>query len=723
MSAAPGPGAVPAPVPASTPSAKPGAAPGAGSGSGGASGPGSGPVSGSDVASGPGSVPGGDGLGELLALLAGLEQRVRVAVAARRAADPAPDDPFRGLYLSDEAIDALLDTRRDPWPAADDAPTHGRLAALATAAALEPLDVALLLVALAPDVDSRFEQFYGYLNDDVTRRRASVGLALRLAGLPEGAGAGRARFDAGAPLLAAGLLVVEEADRPLLSRPLRVPDRVVAHLLGGDLHGPALTGLLADARPEPLLTARPDAARLGRALSGGATLVYLREHGGGSGQALGVAALAAAGRAALAVDAARYAAGPAGTALVREAVLRGAGVVFGPLDGHDPTDLLGLFARVGVPLLLYGTVGWDPRWTHRPPLNVAVEPVPASVRAELWRTALDGAVLGDGVDPAAVTAHFTLGPPQIRRAARAATLAAYGDDGVVRAEHLRHGARSQNAAGLERLARRIEPAVGWDDLVLPPAVTGQLRELAGRARFRDRVLDEWRMRPGGGRGRGVTGLFAGDSGTGKTMSAEVIAGSLGLDLYTVNLATVVDKYVGETEKNLERIFTEAAGVNGVLLFDEADAIFGKRSEVRDAHDRYANIESAYLLQRLETFDGLAVLATNLRANLDDAFTRRIDIVVDFPLPEAELRRALWDSCLGRLVPRGDDLDLDFVAGAFELAGGHIRSAAITAAYLAVEADRPVAMADLIGAVGREYRKLGRLCLEREFGDYLALLGS
>ena len=154
------------------------------------------------------------------------------------------------------------------------------------------------------------------------------------------------------------------------------------------------------------------------------------------------------------------------------------------------------------------------------------------------------------------------------------------------------------------------------------------------------MLADWRMRPGGGRGQGVTALFAGDSGTGKTMAAEVIAGDLGLDLYTINLATVVDKYIGETEKNLERIFTEAAGVNAVLLFDEADAVFGKRSEVRDAHDKYANIEIAYLLQRMETFDGLAVLATNLRANIDEAFTRRLDAIVDFPLPDADLRRAV-----------------------------------------------------------------------------------
>ncbi len=145
------------------------------------------------------------------------------------------------------------------------------------------------------------------------------------------------------------------------------------------------------------------------------------------------------------------------------------------------------------------------------------------------------------------------------------------------------------------------------------------------------------MRPGGGRGHGVAALFAGDSGTGKTMSAEVVAQDLGLDLYVVDLATVVDKYVGETEKNLERIFTAAAGVNGVLLFDEADAVFGRRSEVKDAHDRYANVESAYLLQRMETFDGLAILATNLRANIDEAFTRRLDVVVDFPLPDAAHR--------------------------------------------------------------------------------------
>ncbi|MZE53546.1 AAA family ATPase, partial [Streptomyces sp. SID5770] len=307
----------------------------------------------------------------------------------------------------------------------------------------------------------------------------------------------------------------------------------------------------------------------------------------------------------------------------------------------------------------------------------------------------------------------------LRRAADAAVRTAALDGRAVEPDDLRAAVRAQNGAGLDRLARRVEPGVGWDDLVLPPTTHRRLRELALRARHRERVLGQWGMRPGGGRGRGVVALFAGESGTGKTMSAEVVAADLGMDLYVVDLSTVVDKYIGETEKNLERIFTGASAVNAVLLFDEADAIFGKRSEVKDAHDRHANIESAYLLQRMESFDGIAVLTTNLRANLDEAFTRRLDVVADFPVPNAEQRLALWDRCLGTRLPRDDDLDLAFCADRFELAGGSIRACAVTAAYLAAESGEPLTMGQVVTAVAQEYRKLGRLVLESEFGPYLA----
>ena len=502
-----------------------------------------------------------------------------------------------------------------------------------------------------------------------------------------------------------------------------MPDRVTAHLLGDDRPDPALAAVLL---PPPAGATVAGAVELGSALARGVRLVYLRERPGGSGQTLAVAALAVTGQPLLVADAGRVVAEPSPIAvargLVREARLTGAGLIVEPVDTlvAEAPAVLRLLTTAPVPVLLVGAASWDPRWADEPPLQLDAAPATAAERGTAWRAALDGR-LDCSVDPSEVTAQFLLGPQHIERAARAAALHADLDGTAVGAGHLRAGAREQNAAGLERLARRIEPAVGWDDLVLPGPTRRALRELTARARHRDQVLDEWRMRPGGGRGRGIAGLFAGDSGTGKTMSAEVIAADLGLDLYTVNLATVVDKYVGETEKNLERIFTEAAGVNGVLLFDEADAIFGKRSEVRDAHDRYANIESAYLLQRIESFDGLAILATNLRANLDDAFTRRLDTVVDFPVPDEVLRRALWDRCLGSALPRSDDVDLDFCATAFELSGGNIRSVAVSAAYLAAEAGRPVAMTDLVTAVATEYRKLGRLCLDREFGPYRVLL--
>jgi SpoVK/Ycf46/Vps4 family AAA+-type ATPase len=286
---------------------------------------------------------------------------------------------------------------------------------------------------------------------------------------------------------------------------------------------------------------------------------------------------------------------------------------------------------------------------------------------------------------------------------------------------LQAGARAQNAAGLEQLARRIAPRASWSDLVLPRVIEGQLRALAGRVRQRGRVLDDWKLASAASRGRGVTVLFAGDSGTGKTMSAEVVAHSLGLDLYVIDLSSVVDKYIGETEKNLDRIFAEADRVNGVLLFDEADAIFGKRSEVKDARDRYANVEVAYLLQRMEQFEGVAILTTNLRANVDEAFLRRIDVLVEFAVPDPDSRTRLWAKQLRPQLPVTDDIDVAFLAHSFELSGGNIRNIVLAAAFEAAEADTEVSMAHLIRATAAEYRKLGRLCVEAEFGPYYVAL--
>ncbi|KUJ64156.1 ATPase [Streptomyces albus subsp. albus] len=666
-----------------------------------------------------------------------VEERVRQAVDTRQQTDPAPDDAFRGLYLSDETVRRLLDHGRSiAAPDESDAarraeieseaagavpPTH--LNTLTSTFELTPLDVEILLIALLPDLDDRFESFYGYLNDDVTRRRPTIGLALGLCGLSAADAPARTRLHPRSPLRAGGLLLVEEPDRPFLARALRVPDRVTAHLLGDDTPDPRIADLLS---PHPEVPGVGDPAALARALAGGVHLAYLREDQGGAGTALAAAALTLSGRGVLGVDLEHLAQDPnpaeAIRILAREARLTGSGMVCAPLDAltREHAAVIRMVADTPLPVILTGRAPWDAAWSTRPPLLLHAPRVEPAARVALWTHAYP-APLPPSLDLTRTLSPFLLTPDQLTRAARSAAQSALLDGGELTPDHIRAGARAQNAAGLDRLARRIEPAVGWEDLVLPPDHVSQLRELTARARHRDTVLGEWGMRPGGGRGRGVSALFAGDSGTGKTMSAEVIAADLGLDLYTVDLATVIDKYVGETEKNLERIFSEAAGINGVLLFDEADAIFGKRSEVKDAHDRYANVESAYLLQRMESFDGLAILATNLRANLDDAFTRRLDLIIDFPIPDAEQRRVLWDRCLGPVLPRSADLDLDFCAESFELAGGNIRSVAVTAAYLAAESGAPVTMADLIHAVQREYQKLGRLTLASEFGPYMELL--
>jgi ATP-dependent 26S proteasome regulatory subunit len=279
------------------------------------------------------------------------------------------------------------------------------------------------------------------------------------------------------------------------------------------------------------------------------------------------------------------------------------------------------------------------------------------------------------------------------------------------------GVRRLAAGHLDDLALRVTPRRGWDDLVLPGDQKQQLLELVVRYRQRTRVHGEWGFPalPSGG----TVALFSGVSGTGKTLAAEVVAGELGLDLYKVDLSSVVSKYIGETEKNLGRIFEAAAAADLVLFFDEADALFGKRSEVSDAHDRYANIEVAYLLQRLETYEGLVVLATNLQRNIDPAFLRRISCVVEFALPEEAQRRAIWLRCFPATAPVRD-LDLDFLAR-FKVTGGVIRNAALTAAFLAAEEGDVITMEHIAVALKREFQKLGRLRTEEEFDRYYELV--
>ncbi len=679
----------------------------------------------------------------LAARLELVEARVAAAVARRRATDPDPDDRFRGLYVSDAQVDAMLVGGSDliapaPDPAiaerlaacersADRAEQDGhdlRIRRLALSFGLQPLDVELLLVALAPDLDPRFERLYGYLHDDVSRRRASIGLALELAGAGGASGAGRARLGSAGPLVTGGLLLVEDAERPFLTRALRVPDRVAGHLLGDDTPDPAVEALAV----APSSVDVPGSGELENGLRAGARLSYVREQTGTAPLTLAARAFSRVGPPPIVVDLGRLAPSDdireAATAAVREARLRGTGLVAGPIDAlaERGAAFIRAFAEADCAVVLHGTRGWDPAWSRTVPFLVEAALPSAEERRRVWLAALDGRAPLE-VAPAIAALPYRLAPEQVERAAEAGRLDAAAAGRSLEVRDVAAGARSQNSAGLERLARRIEPRVEWQDLVLPGKIVDQLRELAGRARHRDRVLDEWGMARTSLKGRGVTGLFAGDSGTGKTMSAEVIAGALGLDLYVIDLSTIVDKYIGETEKNLDRVFSEADRVNGVLLFDEADAIFGKRSEVKDARDRYANVEVAYLLQRMERFDGMAILTTNLRSNVDEAFLRRLDAIVDFPVPEADDRQRLWVRNLSAGAPKADDIDVAFLARRFTLTGGNVRNIAIGAAFRAAQGDRALGMEDLVRETAREYRKLGRLCVEAEFGPWYGTIAG
>ncbi|HKE00777.1 MAG TPA: ATP-binding protein, partial [Planctomycetota bacterium] len=254
-------------------------------------------------------------------------------------------------------------------------------------------------------------------------------------------------------------------------------------------------------------------------------------------------------------------------------------------------------------------------------------------------------------------------------------------------------------------AQRIDPAAGLDDVVLAPASKRWLREIVAHVRERHRVHEEWGFAAKSARGLGITALFAGASGTGKTMAAEGLARELRLDLYRIDLAGVVSKYIGETEKNLKRLFEAAEGSGAVLLFDEADALFGKRSEVKDSHDRYANVEVSYLLQRMEAYRGLAILTSNQKSALDPAFLRRIRFVVTFAFPDAEQRAAIWRGVFPARTPTAD-LDYGRLAQ-LNVAGGHIRNIAIAAAFLASQRGESVRMAHLAEAARAEYAKLER----------------
>ena len=344
-------------------------------------------------------------------------------------------------------------------------------------------------------------------------------------------------------------------------------------------------------------------------------------------------------------------------------------------------------------------------------LGVHFATPPAAVRRTAWKRALreHGARASeDDVQTLAAVYPFSVG--RIYASVREAQLQPDSDAPGTHALGIRElagAARNQTSHNLDRLAQQLPLRYGWSDIVLPDDERTRLQEIADAVRNRDRVMEQWGFNEKVSAGPGVNAIFFGPSGTGKTMAASILAAELGMAIYRVDLSRVVSKYIGETEQNLDALFEEARRSFALLFFDEAEAIFGKRSEVKDAHDRYANIEVAYLLQRMETFEGVAILATNLRKHMDNAFLRRLQFAVEFPLPAFAQRLQIWRQVWPASAELSDDIDLEFMANRFELSGGHIRNVAMMAAYLACEERKPIGMAHLVAATRREFQKLGR----------------
>jgi len=664
----------------------------------------------------------------LVSALQGLDRRLAGALELACGSELAglPNVPFQGLWIAESEVDELLQrpaafSRLWTEPDLDDAPAEGSpLGRLVAAFALDEFEAGVLLLALAPEVDRRYERIFAFLQEDVTCRRPTAGLALDLlCPTPADRIARRAAFAPDAPLLAGRLLSLDDPDRPLLGRGLRLDPQARAQLLGEDALDERLVGWCDLVEPWELPDAWAVAPRLVSAAYEARDAdrpLRIALTGPPSPAKRRVAAsVARALEAPLLAADLRLAPGDARDALAvltREAAVRRA-VVFA--EGVEPAAL------VDAPALLFlAREAMDPDAAPSGLGLVAVVlgPEPPERRRGAWRDALDraGAVVS-GAEIDTLAARFRLDVAQIDAAGAAvATHAVLAGRARPSFEDALEAAREQTRDRLSGLAQRVPARASWGDLVLPDAVVGQLRELCARVELADLVLDGWGM---GAllRGRGVSALLAGGPGTGKTLAAEVVAGELGLDLFRVDLAGVVSKYIGETEKNLDRVFDAAERANAVILFDEAEALFGKRSEVRDSHDRYANLEIAYLLQKIEAFGGVALLATNLRQQLDDAFSRRLDFVIHLPFPEAADRERMWE----RAWPSGVALDgIEPAAlGALPLTGAGIANAALAAAFLAAADGGVIVPVHVREALRREYQKLGKALGDDELDAALA----
>lgn len=673
-------------------------------------------------------------LDRLQEALIAVKSFVQLAVERLIHANHSPMDELRGLVITDDEVAHHLKTtpqslhwsEKFPRPALyrPSAESQSRLYTFMQTFELTPLELNIFLLVAAPHFDRQFERLYAYLQDDISQKNPTINLLMTL--LSDSL---NTRFEVWrclAPeqsLRQHGLLDIEDGDgrgsSSTLAKQVTVDYRLIAYLLGDDCPDNRLNEILTPIPNTLHNSILPEQIRtVLTSQSNQAPLAFLQ--GTESYQEAALEISTAYQLPLLECDLRRLAQKDKDLwhLALREVRLQNAALLLSHWDsildeaGQPPVDLWQAIHSYRNPVFLQSKENWEPAdlGRTRRMFRLTVPKRSQPEREQLWVNALEQYGIKVDHRDIAPLGKFRLSDKLISQAVHTAADLAATQGEAIDLDDLIAGAQAHSNLQLGRLAKRMEPDYVWEDIVLPADQISQLRELCERAEHAHTVLNEWGLGVRSGARSGVNALFVGESGTGKTMSAQVIAHQLGLLLYRVDLSMIVSKYIGETEKNLNTIFEQAQSSNAILFFDEADALFGKRTEVKDSHDRYANIETAYLLQQIEDHDGIAILATNLRQNLDDAFIRRLDFVIEFPLPDENYRRLIWERHFPAEVPLGKDVNMAELAKRYVLAGGNIRNVAVASAYLAAADGRVVTMEHIHHAVRREHQKMGRLIM-------------
>ncbi|MGA1870563.1 MAG: ATP-binding protein [bacterium] len=634
--------------------------------------------------------------------------------------------------------------------------TDGRFLALPQLAhlfRLSPLELQAVIITLAPELERKYDTLYAYVQDDITRKRPSVDLVLDLL-CDSQADRWKARtlFSDQAPLFYIGILhTCNDPASPSgssgLAQLLQLDQRILDYILGKStidgrlqecvtMYEPSLSidNLFIDShiKTEVLNFIENHCIEQKNSLKRPVLYFYGPAGVGRRDLALGVCERLNCPMLYLDMElcvADEHDMRKLLDLAFREGLLLRAALYIDNVDVvmEDEKKIKVYMKKLARVVRLYGWLtflaghkAWPLKGIFEHAVFHAIEfPMPdVPLRKAAWENVLKD-IGADTILAEPLAGQFSLTPGQIHNAAECV----YVQQTLHRGQHritfadMSKSCRSQSNQKLQELSLKIEPRYTWDDIILPEDKLLQIKEICNQAKHRYCVFRTWGFDHKLSRGKGLSVLFSGPSGTGKTMAAEVMAHDLQRDLYKVDLSGIVSKYIGETEKNLSRIFHEADTSNAILFFDEADALFGKRTEISDAHDRYANIETSYLLQKMEEYEGIIILATNLRQNMDEAFIRRIRFIVEFPFPDMKSRQQIWKAQFPKEAPLKDDIDYEFLAKKFLIPGGNIKNIVLNAAFFAAENGKRIEMKQILQGAKREFEKIGKLWDEKNFKDY------